>query len=104
MEKSNGYPDTRNVPVLVIVAQPRTTPNMIFLTDPWDMYNEGHLKLVASGEGAYAATIDMRPGTGVLRPKGESAAKASGFDTVQVRPHAEPTWAPMPPPEEKKGF
>ena len=95
---SSDLSASTEVSVLVVVADPRKEPKMLFVPDPWDLYNDGQLHVSASSQGTYTATL----GLGIFTGKGTEKSDESGFDAVQVRPHHEPTWVPGPPPPESE--
>ena len=68
---------SKDVAVLVIVSNLRGEPRIRFLTDPWDLFQDGQLKL--KSRTTYKATLNLRP-----EARGASHGE-TGFDSIQIR-------------------
>ncbi|KAL2669765.1 hypothetical protein Neosp_015210 [[Neocosmospora] mangrovei] len=75
---------SKDVSVLVHISDVRKEPKIQFLTDPWDLFEDG--QLVLENARSYQARLELRP-----RQNTKEATSAEvGFDAVQFRASAEP--------------
>ncbi|PKS05647.1 hypothetical protein jhhlp_008166 [Lomentospora prolificans] len=76
---TENAPPSRHVSVLVHISDVRTVPKIRFLTDPWDLFEDG--QLIVENARTYQARLNLR-----MRHGTEKAAKDDvGFDSLQFR-------------------
>jgi hypothetical protein len=71
---------SRDVAVLVHITDIRTEPKLRFLADPWDLFEDGQLRLESTG--VYNAQLRLRLRN---RPAAGSGEGEVGFDAIQIR-------------------
>ncbi|RTE70398.1 hypothetical protein BHE90_015207 [Fusarium euwallaceae] len=85
---SEPHPDeaapSKDVSVLVHISDVRREPKIQFLTDPWDLFEDG--QLILENARSYQARLELRPRQNTK----EATSSEVGFDAVQFRASAEP--------------
>lgn len=66
------------------ISDVRKEPKIQFLTDPWDLFEDG--QLILENAQSYQARLELRPRQNTK----EATSTEVGFDAVQFRASAEP--------------
>ncbi|RSL54666.1 hypothetical protein CEP53_007385 [Fusarium sp. AF-6] len=80
----NEAAPSKDVSVLVHISDVRKEPKIQFLTDPWDLFEDG--QLILENARSYQARLELRPRQNTK----EATSSEVGFDAVQFRASAEP--------------